>query len=118
MLTLHTTRTGNQIIIPQDEFVILIRKVLEIQPVEVIERIEDDVATEDDIQAYYDAKAEFERGETIDFDAVKGEWKRGKIVSLSNISPKPMKYSLAELLAETTETEAEVDWGKPIGKEI
>ena len=34
------------------------------------------------------------------------------------IQPKPMKYSLAELLAETTETEAEVDWGKPMGAEV
>lgn len=33
------------------------------------------------------------------------------------IQPKPMKYSLAELLADTTETEPEMDWGKPMGAE-
>ncbi len=79
MLTIHTMRTGKQIIISQDEFVMLIEKVLEIQPVEVLEEIADDEATEDDIQVYYEAKKEFERGESVNFDLIKGAWLTGEI---------------------------------------
>lgn len=79
MLTIHTMRTGNQIIVPQDEFVILIQKVLEIQPVNVVEQVADDEMTEDDLRAYYEAKAEFERREAVEFDAIKDAWLRGEV---------------------------------------
>lgn len=52
---------------------------LEIQPVNVVEDVADDEMTEDDLRAYYEAKAEFERGESIDFEAVKGAWGRGEV---------------------------------------
>ncbi len=79
MLTIHAVRTGHQVLLSQDEFTLLIQKVLEIQPVNVVEEISDDEMTEDDLRAYYEAKAEFERGESIDFKAVKGAWGRGEV---------------------------------------
>ena len=79
MLTIHAVRTGDQVLISQDEFTLLIQKVLEIQPVNVIEEVADDEMTDDDLRAYYEAKAEFERGESIDFETVKGAWGRGEV---------------------------------------
>jgi antitoxin MazE len=34
------------------------------------------------------------------------------------ITPKRKQYTLEELLEGTTEIEAEVDWGKPMGAEV
>lgn len=60
MLTIHAVRTGHQVLISQDEFTLLIQKVLEIQPV-IVEEVADDEMTEDDLRAYYEAKAEGEK---------------------------------------------------------
>ena len=77
MLTIHAVRTGDQVLLSQDEFTLLIQKVLEIQPVNVVEDVADDEMTEDDLRAYYEAKAEFEtrRGKNFVFEPLMGNRK-------------------------------------------
>jgi hypothetical protein len=78
MLTIHALRAGRQVILPEEEFSLLIENVLEIQSVEVIERTPGEFETEEDRLAYLEAIQELEQGDVTDFQDVKSYWLRGE----------------------------------------
>ncbi len=78
MLTIHALRTGKAVIVPEEEFTLLIQRMMAMQPVKVIERTLDTIETEEDRQAYREAMQEFDRGESVAFETVKSCWLQGK----------------------------------------
>jgi hypothetical protein len=78
MMTIHALRSEHYVTLPEQEFSLLIRTLLQTHPVEVIETAVDDLETEDDRLTYRDALQELEQGATIDFDAVNAAWLQGE----------------------------------------
>jgi len=78
MLTIHPVRTGDYVILSEQEFSLLVQTLLKTQPVEVIEKYADDIETEEERLMYAEAIEELEQGKTIDFDMVKDFWLRGE----------------------------------------
>ncbi len=78
MMTIHALRSEQYVMLPEQEFSLLIRALLRTQAVEVLETSVDDLETDDDRLAYIDALYELEHGETIDFDDVKASWLHGE----------------------------------------
>ena len=78
MMTIHALRSEHYIMLPEQEFSLLIRTLLQTQAVEVIETSVDEIETEEDRLMYAEALKELEQGETIDFDEVKESWLQGE----------------------------------------
>ena len=68
MLTLCITQKDNQIIMPQEEFDIILENLRQGQDVEVILDDDPDYLTEEELQIRKEAMEELGRGETINFD--------------------------------------------------
>ena len=78
MMTIHALRSEHYVTLPEQEFSLLIRTLLQTHAVEVVETAVDDLETEEDRLAYLEALQELKQGATIDFDAVKDAWLQGE----------------------------------------
>jgi len=78
MFTLHATRLKKNVIIQDNEFSKLIENYRKFEPIEVIEDDDPDYLTQEELREHDEAMKELERGETINFNAVKDRWLKGK----------------------------------------
>ena len=78
MLTLYVTEIDNQIIMPREEFDLILEELNGNREIEVIWNDDLDYLTEEELKIREEAIRELERGETINFDDVKDKWLQGE----------------------------------------
>lgn len=74
MLTIHTVRIGNRLVLSEKEFSDLLQKARQTEPVEVVQTEAEVIETEADRQAYIEGMKELRQNKTIDFNDLKSSW--------------------------------------------
>ena len=77
MLTLYVTEIDNQIIMPREEFDLILDRLKDNHEIKVVWN-DPDYLTEEELKIREEAIRELERGETINFDDVKDKWLQGE----------------------------------------
>ncbi len=76
MLTIHPIRTGKKVILSEEEFELIIEKLLQIDQVEIVIDDDPDCLTEQKLEQLNIAEAEFENGETVSWENLKKDFSR------------------------------------------
>ena len=76
MLTIHPMTTGKKVILSEEEFELIIEKLLQIDQVEIVIDDDPDCLTEQKLEQLNIAEAEFENGETVSWENLKKDFSR------------------------------------------